>query len=114
MLKSVRGYILQYKRGGGHGGWDFNAFLGIYLMLSFSFRCNSQVYRLKQNSSNSDCYVKKYKRREKLKMKSEIGFGVMLLGIALSNGIFAELSGLIVLVGFVKVVLDNLLKKKKN
>lgn len=47
-------------------------------------------------------------------MKSEIGFGVMLLGIALSNGIFAELSGLIVLVGFVKVVLDNLLKKKKN
>jgi hypothetical protein len=47
-------------------------------------------------------------------MKSEIGFGIMLLGIALSNGIFAELSGLIVLVGFVKVVLDNLLKKKKD
>ena len=47
-------------------------------------------------------------------MKSEIGFAVMLLGIALSNGIFAELSGLIVLVGFGKVVLDNILKKKKN
>lgn len=47
-------------------------------------------------------------------MKSEIGFGIMLLGIALSNGIFAELSGLIVLVGFGKVVLDNLLKKKKD
>ena len=47
-------------------------------------------------------------------MKSEIGFAIMLLGIALSNGIFAELSGLIVLVGFGKVVLDNLLKKKKN
>lgn len=45
-------------------------------------------------------------------MKSEIGFGIMLLGIALSNGIFAELSGFIVLVGFVKVVLDNILKKK--
>ena len=52
-------------------------------------------------------------RREK-KMKSEIGFAIMLLGIALSNGIFAELSGLIVLVGFGKVVLDNILKKKKN
>ena len=47
-------------------------------------------------------------------MKSEIGFGIMLLGIALSNGIFAELSGLIVLVGFGKVILDNVLKKKKN
>ena len=47
-------------------------------------------------------------------MKSEIGFGIMLLGIALSNGIFAELSGLIVLVGFGKVVLDNVLKKKKD
>ena len=47
-------------------------------------------------------------------MKSEIGFAIMLLGIALSNGIFTELSGLIVLVGFAKVVLDNLLKKKKN
>lgn len=47
-------------------------------------------------------------------MKSEIGFGIMLLGIALSNGIFAEISGFIALVGFVKVVLDNLLKKKKN
>lgn len=47
-------------------------------------------------------------------MKSEIGFGIMLLGIALSNGIFAELSGLIVLVGFGKVVLDNILKKKKD
>ena len=44
-------------------------------------------------------------------MKSEIGFGIMLLGIALSNGIFAELSGLIVLIGFGKVVLD---KKFKN
>ena len=47
-------------------------------------------------------------------MKSEIGFGIMLLGIALSNGIFAELSGLIVLVGFGKVMLDNVLKKKKD
>ena len=47
-------------------------------------------------------------------MKSEIGFCIMLLGIALSNGIFAELSGLIVLVGFGKVVLDNVLKKKKD
>ena len=47
-------------------------------------------------------------------MKSEIGFAIMLLGIALSNGIFAELSGLIVLVGFGKVVLDNVLKKKKD
>ena len=47
-------------------------------------------------------------------MKSEIGFAIMLLGIALSNGIFAELSGLIVLVGFGKVVLDNVLKKKKE
>lgn len=47
-------------------------------------------------------------------MKSEIGFGIMLLGIALSNGIFAELSGLIVLVGFGKIVLDNVLKKKKD
>lgn len=47
-------------------------------------------------------------------MKSEIGFAIMLLGITLSNGIFAELSGLIVLVGFGKVVLDNVLKKKKD
>lgn len=47
-------------------------------------------------------------------MKSEIGFAIMLLGIALSNGIFAELSGLIVLIGFGKVVLDNVLKKKKD
>lgn len=47
-------------------------------------------------------------------MKSEIGFAIMLLGMALSNGIFAELSGLIVLVGFGKVVLDNVLKKKKD
>ena len=47
-------------------------------------------------------------------MKSEIGFAIMLLGIALSNGIFAEFSVLIVLIGFRKVVLDNVLKKKKN
>ena len=45
-------------------------------------------------------------------MKSEIGFGIMLLGIALSNGIFTELSGLIVLVGFGKVVLDNVLSNR--
>ena len=56
----------------------------------------------------------KFRREKRKKMKSEIGFAIMLLGIALSNGIFAELSGLIVLVGFGKVVLDNVLKKKKD
>jgi len=58
--------------------------------------------------------LKNHVKEGRRKMKSEIGFAIMLLGIALSNGIFAELSGLIVLIGFGKVVLDNVLKKKKN
>ena len=41
MLKFVYSHVLPNRQRRRYGDWDFDAFLGIHLLLSFSFRCNS-------------------------------------------------------------------------